>query len=264
MNTATLRAVIRRGLADRRRSALTWGISFGVYGGFIAAIYPSIHHALSQIVKHYPSALRQAFDVGSLGTVEGYVQAELFSLIVPLAIAYFAIHSLTGPTVTAEERGDLDTILSLPVSRSELLIGSALVTAAVSAVIMAIAGVMLFLTGRIAGTHISLGLVAAGVMGVWPLALVAAGFAAVAVGYLHTSRSVHAFSLGLIVAMYVLDLAGRLAHGLAPIRWISAFKYYGSPMRDGIDPPSFIGLIIAGAVLVAVGALLFERRDIRH
>jgi ABC-2 type transport system permease protein len=59
-------------------------------------------------------------------------------------------------------------------------------------------------------------------------------------------------------------VAGRLANGLEPIRWISAFRYYGAPLRDGIDPASFIGLAGAGFVLAMAGALLFERRDLLH
>ena len=64
--------------------------------------------------------------------------------------------------------------------------------------------------------------------------------------------------------MYAIDLAGRLAHGLEPLRWISAFRYYGAPLRDGIDPASFIGLTAAGVLLLIAGAMLIERRDIHH
>lgn len=48
----------------------------------------------------------------------------MFSLIVPLAIGYFAIRAVAGPIVGAEERGDLDTILTLPLSRAVLMVGS--------------------------------------------------------------------------------------------------------------------------------------------
>lgn len=76
------------------------------------------------MVKKLPAALKQAFDVPSMNTVERYIQAEMFSLIVPPAIGYFTIRAITGPTVGAEERGHLDTILSLPISRSVLIAGS--------------------------------------------------------------------------------------------------------------------------------------------
>ena len=199
-----------------------------------------------------------------MNTVEGYIHAEMFSLIVPLALGYFAIRAIAGATVGAEERGHLDTILALPISRTVLLTGSYLVTAVVSAVIMAVTGVTTFAAGRIAGTHISLGLVAAGVMGVWPLALFFGGVSALAPGALHSSRAVNGIALGTLVAMYAIDVAGRLAHSLDPIRWVSAFLYYGAPMRDGIDPASFIGLAGGGVLLLIAGALLLERRDVLH
>jgi len=261
---ASLRAVVRRGLLDRRHTGLVWGLSLGAYGAFMAAIYPSIRSSIDQLVKSYPSGLKEAFGVQAMNTVEGYLHAELFSLIVPLAMGYFAIRAVASATVGAEERGHLDTILALPISRPVLISGSYLVAAFVSAAIMVLTGAMTFLAGWIAGTSISLGLVMAGAMGVWPLALFFGGVAALAAGALHSSRTVVGVALGVLVAMYAIDLAGRLAHGLEPIRWISAFRYYDAPIRDGIDPLSFVGLAGVGVLLLIAGALLLDRRDVLH
>jgi ABC-2 type transport system permease protein len=126
---------------------------------------------------------------------------------------------------------------------------------------MAVTGAMTFVVGRVAGTGISLGLVVAGMMGVWPLAVLFGGVAALASGVLHSARTVTGASVGILVAMYALDVAGRLASGLDALRWISAFRYYGAPMRDGTDPASFIGLTAVGILLLISGALLLERRD---
>jgi ABC-2 type transport system permease protein len=261
---SSLRAVVHRGLLDRRRSVLIWGTSLGVYGAFMAAIYPSIQSSIEKIAKSYPASLKAAFGVQAMSTVEGYIHAEMFSLIVPLAIGYFAIRAITGPTVGAEERGHLDTILALPISRSVLITGAYLVAALAIASIMILTGVIMFLGGRVAGTHISLGLVTAGVLGVWPLALFAAGVAALASGAMHSSRTATGIALGTLVAMYAVDLAGRLAPGLDPIRWAFPFRYYGAPMRDGIDPASFVGLAGVGILLLIAGAVLMERRDVLH
>jgi ABC-2 type transport system permease protein len=230
----------------------------------MAAIYPSIQSSIDQMVKNYPSALKQAFDVASMNTVEGYIHAEMFSLIVPLALGFLAIRSVASATVGAEEQGHLDTILTLPISRTVLLFGSYLVAAVICAAIMVLTGAITFVLGRIAGTHISLGLVMAGAIGVWPLALFFGGVSALASGALHSARTVNGIVVGALVAMYAVDLAGRLANGLEPIRWVSAFRYYGAPMRNGIDPLSFIGLAAVGGLLLVVGALLLERRDVLH
>ena len=260
----SLRAVMRRGFLDRRGAILTWGLSLGSLGAFMAAIFPSIRSSVDQIANNYPAGLKEAFGVQAMNTVEGYIHAEMFSLIVPLAMGYFAIRAVAGATVGAEERGHLDTILALPISRTILMIAAYLVAAVVCAAIMAVTGAMTFIVGRVAGTDISLRLVTSGVMGVWPLAMFFGGVAALASGALHNSRAVNGIALGALVAMYAIDVAGRVAHGLEPLRWLSAFRYYGAPMRDGIDPASFIGLVGAGVVLAMAGALLFERRDVLH
>ncbi len=260
----SMRAVVRRGLRDRARAVSTWGLSIGAYGAFMAAIYPAIQSSIEKVIKSYPAGLKQAFGAESMNTVEGYLHAELFSLIVPLALGYFAIRAIAAATVGAEERGQLDTVLSWPLSRTVLLAGSYLVVALATLAIMMLTALLTFLGGAIAGTHISLGLVCAGVLGVWALTLFFAGVAALAAGAAHSPRAVNGIALGTLVAMYAIDLAGRLADGLAPIRWVSAFRYYGAPLRDGLDPASFVGLAAAGAMLVIAGAFLLERRDIVH
>lgn len=62
--------------------------------------------------------------------------------------------------------------------------------------------------------------------------------------------------------MYVIDLVGKVADPIEPLRYVSAFRYYGSAIQDGIDPPAFAGVTLAGIVLAAAGALLLERRDV--
>jgi ABC-2 type transport system permease protein len=259
-----LSAVVRRGLLDQRRSVLIWGGSLGALGAFMAAIYPAIQSSIEQVARSYPAGLKEAFGVQAMNTVEGYIHAELFSLIVPLAIGYYAVRAVATPIVGAEERGHLDTILALPLPRTALVAGSYVVAALSSAAILALLGVSTFLAGRAAGTGISLGLVAAGAAGVLPLALFAGGLAALAAGALRSSLTASGVAMGTLVAMYALDLAGRLAHALDPLRWVSAFHYYGAPMQDGIDPASFIGLAAAGVLLMILGARLFGRRDVLH
>ncbi len=263
-NRTGLRAIVRRGLLDRRRAVLTWGGSLGALGALEAAIYPSVQTSIQDVAKNYPAGLKAAFGVNEMNTIEGYIHAEMFSLIVPLAIAFFAIRAVTGAVVSTEEDGRLDTILALPLSRTVLLVGSYIVAVLVSAAILAVLGAMTFVAGRIAGTHISPGLTAAGALGVWPLAAVFAGASALGSGALHKSRIVTGITVGTLIAMYAIDVAGQLAHGLSWIRWISVFRYYGAPMRDGIDVLAFIGLTAVGVLLLAAGTVLFERRDVLH
>ena len=109
------------------------------------------------------------------------------------------------------------------------------------------------------GAHPSALVLGRGMANVWPLAMLFAGVAALACGRLHRAAPVTALATGTLVAMYVIDLVGKLADPVALLRRVSAFRYYGSAVRDGIDPLAFAGV----ALLAAAGALLLERRDVR-
>jgi ABC-2 type transport system permease protein len=258
-----VRAVAARELRAQSRAVLAWGAALGALGAFMAAIYPSVRDPIEQVVGSYPGGLKEAFGIGAMTTVEGYVHAELFSLMVPLAVGVFAIHSATRPTVGAEERGELDTVLALPLPRAALVAGSMLATAVAAAAILTVTAALIWAAGRAAGTGISLGLTAAGALGLWPFAVFFAGVASLAAGGLPRAGVVTGVASSVLVAMYALDLAGRLVSALEPLRRLSAFRYYGAPLRDGLDIPSSAALVVAGALLAAAGAALLQRRDMR-
>lgn len=260
---ATVLAVLRHGLRDQRRTMFTWGLSMGLYGAFMAAIFPSIRTTISDVADKYPSGLMEAFGADDMSTVEGYIHAEMFSLIVPLALALFAARSIMRMIVTAEERGDLDVILSLPLSRRALVTAAAVTTWLTTAGILLLTGVITWLTAGVSGAGLSAGAMAAGAAGVLPLAAFAAGVAAVAGGLTSRGSTVTAVAMGTIVAMYAIDLAGRLVDSLDPLRYASVFRWYGAPLTDGLDVPAFAGLLLVAAALTAVGAALLDRRDLR-
>jgi hypothetical protein len=67
---------------------------------------------------------------------------------------------------------------------------------------------------------------------------------------------------GFLVAMYVIDLVGKLDTGLSGIRYASIFRYYGNAIESGIEPAAFLGLTAFAVLLTILGAMLVERRDL--
>ena len=256
------RAVLARGLRDNRRAPLTWGVSLGLFCALIVAMWPSIEDSIGTAVESYPEALKQAFNIGELDSVEAYLDVEMFSLVVPLAVAFFAVRCAIRLLVSAEEHRHLDTLLTAPISRRLLAASSFAVTALAVAMILLVIGVITSVVALLIGVNLSAGSLAAGVANVWPLALFFAGFAVSLAGVMHHSVPVTAVAAATLVAMYVIDLLGKVAEPMEPLRYVSAFKYYGSALQDGIDWPAFAGLTLAGTALAACGAILFQRRDI--
>jgi ABC-2 type transport system permease protein len=258
----SLRAVVRRGLRDHRRAWLTWGLPLGAMSALMAAIWPSVEGALDEALENYPEGLKEAFNIREITSVEAYIDAEMMSLIVPLAIAFLAVRIVTRAIAAAEEQRYLDTLLAAPVARTTLMAGTLLVAATVVAVVLVVMTLLTWVVALLAGTDASLVVLGRGAANVWPLAMLFAGVAALAAGALHRSAPVTAIATGTLVGMYVIDLVGKLADEVEPLRYASAFRYYGSAIQDGIDPLAFAGLTLAGVALTAAGAVLLRRRDV--
>jgi beta-exotoxin I transport system permease protein len=260
--STTLLAVVRRGLRDNRRAPLVWGGPLGAMSALMAAIWPSVEGSIDELMANYPESLKDAFNIRALTTVEQYIDAEMLSLIVPLALAFLAVRIVTRAIAGAEEQRYLDTVLATPLGRMTLVAGSMVVAAIAVAAVLAVTTALTWVVGTATGADPSLVVLTRGMANVWPLAMLFAGIAALACGFLHRSAPVTGIAVGTLVAMYVLDIVGKLADSAEPLRYASAFKYYGSAIQDGIDPLAFAGLAGLGIALAAAGAVRLNRRDV--
>jgi ABC-2 type transport system permease protein len=241
---------------------LSWGLPLGLWSAFIVSIYPSIESALTKAVRNYPTALKEAFGVGELTSVEQYLHAEMLSLIVPLAVGYLAVRSVASGLSGAAESGRLDVLLSAPVSRSRLVAAGFAATAIELATVLAVAVALTMIGSLLSSAGLSFVLALAGFAGVWPLALLFAGLGIVVAGWSLRTSVVTGSVAGVLVGMYVVDLIGRLDPSLDAIRYASVFRYYGTAVENGIDTLSFLGVAAAAVALAGIGSLLFERRDL--
>ncbi len=254
--------LIQAQLWERRRSLLSWGLPIGLWSAFIVSIFPSIQGSISKAVQGYPSALKEAFGVGNLANVEQYLHAEMLSLIIPLVVGYLAVRAVASGLSGAAESGRLDVLLSTPVSRVRLVAADWAATAIEVAVVLAVSLLLTLLASLVTGAGLDAGLAVAGFANVWPLALLAAALGVVITGWSLRTGVVTGSVAGILVAMYVIDLVGRLDPSLEGIRYVSAFHYYGKAIENGVDPAAFVGVTVVALALAAVGAVLFDRRDL--
>ncbi len=260
--TVQVAALLRTHLYDRRRSVWAWGIPLGLMSAFIVAIFPSVEESISKAVQGYPQGLKEAFGIGQLSNVEQYLQAEMLSLIVPLALGYLAVRAVASGLTGAAETGRLDVLLSVPVSRSRLVLAGFLATAVELAAVLLVTAALTGLGSILAGAGLDAGAAAVGFANVWPPALLFAGFGVLATGFSLRTSVVTGSVAGILVAMYVIDLVGKLDPDLDGLRYLSVFRYYGNAIEDGIDPLAFAGVTAAACLVAGVGAWLFERRDL--
>lgn len=153
-------------------------------------------------------------------------------------------------------------MLSAPVSRHRLCAAGFLATAIELAAVLAISFLLTMLGSVLSGAGLDVDLAAAGFAAVWPLALLFAGLGILACAWSLRTSVVTGAVAGVLVGMYVADLIGKLDPSFDWLRYASVFKYYGNAIEEGIEPIAFGGITIAACALAALGAWLFDRRDL--
>jgi len=260
-----MRSVFVKSLYDQRRAVLGFGLGTALLVLLECAMWPSIRSmpALDEFLANYPEAMRRLFNLQDLGTGTGFVNAELFSLLLPILFLAFAIARGARAVAGEEEAGTLDILLVTPVTTASLVLQQA---AALLVSVLVLGGV-LYAAVMIGSVVFGLGVGASGLLAA-VLATVALavefGWIALAVG---AARGRRAVAIGaatvLAVGSYVLYVAGELTDAVRPWQSLSPFHQAvsGGPLGAGFQAAVLI-LPLTGAALIAAALPMFARRDI--
>jgi ABC-2 type transport system permease protein len=263
-----LRSVLTKTLRDHWRALLGWSLGMGLLSVFELAVYPSIRDRaadMERLVAAYPEALKAMFGLSDFTSGAGFINAELFSLLVPLLLVGLGVGFGAAATAGEEERKTIDLLLANPISRRrvvvEKLLAIVIVLLALSLVVWAVLSVGAAILDMGVGPA-RLAAVTASVL------LLGVCFASVAmlIGAATGHRSVAAgIAAVLAVGAYLVNALAPLAPGLEPWRWLSLFYHTVGydPLRHGLALDHVL-VLVGVAVLVTLAALVsFQRRDLR-
>ena len=254
-------------LRVRRNSLLAWSLSFASLVVVYVAMFPSVAKVnFDEIIKQYPKELLRAFGfdnaVTQLSTAIGFLNTELFGFMLPLAVIFLPIGVIVHMVPKAEERGYLDSLLSAPIARWQLIAGAALAaTLALLVPLLAMIAVGL-ITAQLAGVHLTLSQIGASSLSLLPMGALAGSIATLVVGATRRHGVATAVAGGVIVVMYLMNVLAGFLSFFDDVKSLSIFHYYGQWINTGIDWPAYVAFLAIAAVLTVAGAALFERRDI--
>jgi ABC-2 type transport system permease protein len=258
-------SLIRKTLRDDRRAFIGWAVGLTafvlVYGGF----YPQFKDGLAQAkMESMPAAMKQFMGLRDVASAAGYLEMTVYTLTGPLLMIVLGVVLGTRAVAGPEEGHTLEMFLANPISRRRFVLAR-FVTLAAQVVTL---GLIPWL--------ILLGLSAAFKMDVPAANLSSASLAMMLLGLLFgtlalaagavTGRRGTALTVGAVaaVAAYVIHGLGNQIESLHWMRWLSPFHYYigTDPLRTGFHLTSVLVPVVCVALLAAVAAVGFERRDV--
>ena len=258
----TLRYEGRRRL--RGAAILTGGI--GAYAGFIVWYFTILEGVdYEDIFDDLPPAMLEAFGIESLSTIEGFLGAQVFNFVWLLGLGLYFAYVAGGTIASDIETERLDLLLSLPVTRSQLLFEKFAALLVPVVVVNALGGPLIYLFVVAAGETIALDhLFLAHLLSI-PFLLVCAGIGLVFSVAVDRAAIAERAAVGTVFVLYLIESSVGGAEGYDWIQYVSPTQYYEPTpiLMDGaFEPIDSAILLVAFVGLMLLSQALFVRRDV--
>lgn len=260
-------ALTLRTLRDRWRSVFGWGAALALMGALQLSVYPSVARSaegMQNFVNEWPAPLREAFNLDAYTTGAGFLNAELFSMMVPLVLVAVCVGGASAATAGEEERGTADLLLALPVTRGRVLAAKVIATVVSVLLVAATVGLTLAIGAPLVDLDVSTSGLIAGLTMTTLLALFF-GATALLIGAATGKRAVAlGAAVGLALGAFLLNALAPMADWLEPWQKVSPFHWAlgDNPLLNGIDVPMALLLLVSATVLVVAADITYHRRDI--
>ena len=251
-------------MRSRWRAILGWGIGLILFGAMYISIFPGLFEQLQSLKDLSVYKL-----VGMrLGSVEGYM-ASVVLVYIPILLCIYCIIASTSTLAGEGDNGTLELIVTMPLSRWQILTAKAVALSVVILFIMIIASIGNALILAVIKINNPINVTPFGLfsalMSSVPLAL---GF--IMIGFFlgatlpNRRLSTTVLTILFIASFFVENIAG-MVKSLEPIRYLSLFNYYNTTetiFADGIRSSDILILFGVAVVFFILAVICFHRRNI--
>ena len=230
------------------------------------AFWPSLEDSDALSSFDDMEALLEAFGAQNIATPAGYLDGQLYALMLPLLLSGMAIAGITSLTSGDEDSGRIELLHALPVSRRSIWLGRLTAAMSMLAVVTIVTG-SLMLASRLVFSFAEVppGRIAAASIGCALLAAFHAAIAFAAGGAGSRRGTAIGIAVLILVGGYVLNFVVPLADALAWSRQASPWYWAigEQPVSEGVSASRLTALGAVAAIVVWSGTVAVERRDIR-
>lgn len=248
------------------KPVLIWGVSIGAMALFVVLYYPSIAKTdfFQQYLEAIPEQMRAFLNVlgGDVTTIQGFLGIELFSLVLPVSIPFYAVVIGSRAIAGAEQQGRLELLLSSPVRRREIVLSAVAEMLVGMTGILIVTGLFTWVPARVVGTDLTIGQTASGLVALLPFGLFFGAVALLASSFVRRSGISTSIAGGMLVAMYFVNGFAGFVESMRPLQKACLFYHYHSGLVGGVDWRPWVILMAISLVLCAAAVPAFNRRDI--
>lgn len=253
-----------KAIMDRLLLAAVVGLGLGAMGLFMGPMFLALEDILVDMLAEFPESIMAIAGGADMTTPSGWYTGEMYSIMVPFALAFVAAASAARAFGGEMENSTIGLVMSTPTRRTRLATNKAVAMIIHVAIATGLIGLMVWIGVVISGIDVGIGGVVAISLMVGLLSVFVGGIAMVV--SIITGRGTVAILAALLIAiaMYVWSSFVPMAETIADLAWLSPWHHYiaTDPLGSGIDWASAALLAVLAVVPLLVAIHLFKRRDI--
>jgi ABC-2 type transport system permease protein len=239
-----------------------------LYIFWIASFFPVVKPMMDSYdqMLDNPSIKALVGDIANLKSFGGYMSSEVFSLTGIILGAYIAF--LTASFAAGEiEQKSSELMLSLPVSRTKVLL-SRFATLIPIVMVIVVAMLLAVLLGALfIGESVDAGRFTAGMLFTAVFLLAVGGGSLLLSSLMSNGRNAAFASIGVLLAMFLVDNIGAMVTSIDWARKLSLFHYakvssFIANPAIAINWVNLAILLVVAVVFLALAVIIYRRRDI--
>jgi ABC-2 type transport system permease protein len=259
--------VLRQTLKDKWFGAFIAALLIFVYIFWLATFFPTLKPSMAMYDQILQNPTMKAFigdDISSMGTFSGFMTLEVFSYM-HLVVGAFFIFMAASFVAGEIEHKSCELMLSLPVSRVSVILSRFTTLLPFVAIIMLAEVAGIYLGGRYIGEDSQVKWFAYAMLFMGMFTIAVSAMALFISSIMSDGRKAALVSLGILLAMFLVENIGSMVTSIDWARKLSLFHYAKVTtivINQTVDWAN-MGILIAVAVVFLVLAVIaFRQRDI--
>lgn len=263
-----MNSVLLKTMYERRWFTIGWSAGFIAFAALMVTFYPAMHTegTMDALLANMPKAFEGLIgNLADLNSFPTYIASQLFDIRLPLIAGIMAIILGQSLSTAEEERGELRTMMSLPISRTRILLEKWFALVIITGIIVAALGLGTVITSQfVDGATMDSGDLLALLAMTW-LLVVTYGTIAFGVGAMTGTKSAATgISVLVIIGSFILSTFGQAVDWLTDYEWLSLIHYFPAVdvVNQGIEWKNAVVLGGVSVIMLIAAILVFRSRDV--
>jgi ABC-2 type transport system permease protein len=249
------------------KSFVSWGAVLVSMNAIELSVYPTMSKSgksMQDFLNSFPEGFKKMFRMEDYFSGPGFLNTELFSLIIPMVMIGVGLAWGASATAEDEERGTADLLFVLPITRSKILWSRLIAMISALTTLAIINFITLTIGSQLVEMKLPAGNLAAGSLGCLLIGILFASIGAL-FGSISGRRGASlGIGAGIAILLYVFYTITAIVQKFDFVKPVNPFQWLmdANQLIDGIDLITDLKYLTLAAIFAVLASLIINRRDI--